>query len=64
MSKPDKVPVRLEHTLQGGERTDMEIRKTKENNLTATGSEFSEEWRYDREGPGQIRVVYTCQGRI
>lgn len=43
MSKPDKVPVRLEHTLQGGERTDMEIRKTKENNLTATGSEFSEE---------------------
>ena len=53
MSKPDKEPILLDLTFQGGERANMQICKTKQNNLTITdGCEYSEEWRYGSEGLG------------
>lgn len=66
MSTPDKVPVLLDFTLERGERANMQICKTKSNNLTKTDCcGCHEEGQYDREGLRQAKCRWSvCDGRI
>lgn len=60
MSTPDKVPVFLDFIPERGERANMQICKTKSNNLSITDCGCChKEWQYNGEGLGHAKCRWS-----